>query len=160
MNKYFKETIWFFGLIILTLLFFIKLFSINELQSGAAILNIKDSYYVASSYLYAIIIFLALAFIIYPARFLHYKFKNNKTANILFILLNTVTVGVFSWLMIFNYENKSIDFVTMKGEMQFEDSYPIANPYIMIIFQLLLISSLLYTIYKTTKKFKTIANEK
>jgi|GEM_PF-5960683 len=154
MNRY-KKLFLIFSPLLLALLFTLYFFGIDVFTENTIDVNVHDTYYVFSTLHFVIALTVLFLVIIYPGWFLHYKFKNNKTANMLFLMLMSISVVGFSLLMILNHQYTTPDFSS--NELGYD--YPITSNFNMAIIQFLFIILTIYVAFKAGQKFKTTKNE-
>jgi len=154
MNKYLKF-LWITAPLILAIVLTLFIFGLDAFSENKIDINIHDTYYVVSTLNLIITLTISLSVIIYSGWFLHHKFKNNKTANLLFLILMSISVVGFSLLMILNHQYTTPDFSS--NELGYD--YPITSNFNMAIIQFLLIVSTVYLSYKAGQKFKSAKNE-
>ena len=154
MNKYLKF-LWITAPLILAIVLTLFIFGLDAFSENKIDINIHDTYYVFSTLNIIMTLTISLCVIIYTGWFLHRKFKNNKTANLLFLILMSMSVVGFSLLMILNHQYTTPDFSS--NELGYD--YPITSNCNMAIIQFLLIVSTVYLSYKAGQKFKTTKNE-
>jgi len=112
MNKLIKEFIWFFSIVLLTLLLFHITFGLEYLSNreGNLDINIHDTYFVFSADSYLIAQSSFLFSLIYFFRVVFSKFKNN-VINSSYLLFN----GLFIFIMTFVILFASFVSTTMNG---------------------------------------------
>ena len=154
MNRY-KKLFLIFSPLLLALLFTLYFFGIDVFTENTIDVNVHDTYYVFSTLHFVIAFTVLFLVIIYPGWFLHYKFKNNKTANMLFLILMSISIVGFSLLMILNHQYTTPDFSS--NELGYD--YPITSNFNMAIIQFLFIILTIYVAFKAGKKLKTTKNE-
>lgn len=138
MNIYIKELLWFCLPISLAFLFTILLFGITVFSENVIDINVHDTYFVLSPYIFIFLLILFTGYVVYLIRLFKPKSANN-ISNSIFIFYNLMTIVIIACPIIYI--------------LQDEDSLPLPS----IIIASLFIIGLSYTFFKGIRNFKKLS---
>jgi len=143
---------------VLAILFFIALFGFKSFGEDVVDLNIGDTYYVIQPLHFIILFYVLLAIIIYPSRFLVYKFRNNAIADYIFTGFVMLIILAFTGIISINESLQTTTDLSQYPDNEvfkhiLDKEYLITNTFNLIIIQLGLVLFLIYIIIRIQKKY-------